>query len=109
MTTRASTGALPAQLQHEAPHAGVASGEAVVVDQVLPDRHRVAAPLEPQLDELAVRLAGARRGRATKRWHRGRPRLGVGGHLRRGGRFCRPVLAPIRPPRPRTAMPAAFR
>ena len=35
-----------AQLAHEALHALVAAGEAVLIDQVLPDRYRVAASAE---------------------------------------------------------------
>jgi hypothetical protein len=48
-----------AQLAHEAPHAGVPGREAVLVDQVLPDRHGVAAAAEGQLDQLPIRLSQA--------------------------------------------------
>lgn len=47
------------QVAHEAAHARVAGGEAVVVDQVLPDRPRIAATPERLGNELAVRHAGA--------------------------------------------------
>jgi hypothetical protein len=74
---------LGAPLRHEAPHARVAGREAVVVDQVLPDRHGRAAAAQRLLDPLAVGLAGARlRATAGRRW----PDR-VGGHLY--GRFCR--------------------
>ena len=70
MTTRASAGVAAAQLPHEAPDARVPGGEAVVVDQVLPDGHRVAAARQRLGDHLAVRLAGARARRAPgrRRW-----------------------------------------
>ena len=84
----------------EAPHAGIARREAVVVDQVLPDGHGVAAAAERVDDQLAVGLAraGLRRSTGTLLRYgcgvtgvcagrRGRRR--VGGHLRRNGRFCR--------------------
>jgi hypothetical protein len=54
----------------------------VVVDEVLPDRHRVAAQAERRDDELAIRFAGT----GTRRATRGR-RPRVGGHLTRGGRI----------------------
>jgi hypothetical protein len=86
--------ALAAQLAHEAAYARVTTGEAVLIDEVLPDRHGVPAAVEGQLDQLAVRLAGARRRCAAGRgWPRRggqeprRQRGGVGGHLT--GRFCR--------------------
>ena len=58
----------------------VGSGEAVLVDQLLPDRHRVATVREALFDQFAIGLAGARCGgngfeSAAK----------VGGHL--NGRF----------------------
>lgn len=64
---------------------GVAGGEAVIVDQVLPDGHRVAATTHRFGNQLPVRLAGAGARRATRR---GRPRRrrSVGGHLPCGGR-----------------------
>ena len=88
--------ALAAQLDHEAPHAGVPGREAVLIDEVLPDRHGVAAAAEGELDQLAVRLAGAG-GRAPGSGGGGRvgrpaqarrdPGAEVGGHLT--GRICR--------------------
>ena len=54
-----------AQLAHEALDALIAAGEAVVVDQVLPDRHGVAAAGEPQFDGVAMHRA-----RAGRRWRR---------------------------------------
>ena len=77
----------------------------MVVDQVLPDRHRVPAATQRLRNQLAVRLAGARArrrpGGASRRWVGGhRPRSGrfcargVGGHLVGGGRFWRPVRRP---------------
>ena len=84
----------------EAPHAGIAGREAVVVDQVLPDGHGVAPAGERLDDQLAVGLARARLRRSTGPLrgnrcglvralasHRGRRR--IGGHLRRNGRICR--------------------
>jgi len=50
MTTRVD-GSPTAQLPHEAAEAGVASGKAVVIDRVLPDRHRVA----PAVQRSAIR------------------------------------------------------
>jgi hypothetical protein len=44
---------LAAHLDHEAPDAGVPGREAELINQVLPDRHGVAAPAEGQLDQLA--------------------------------------------------------
>ena len=95
ITGCASGGALAAERHHEAPHAGVAGREAVLIDEVLPDRHGVAAAAEGQLDQLAIRLAGAgRRGPAGRRRPPRRARrgpaassAGVGGHLT--GRVCR--------------------
>jgi hypothetical protein len=80
--------ALAAELAHEAAHTGVAAGELMLIDEVLPDGHGVAAAAERQLDQLAIRFAGAggrcpaaprrpRRERARAR----RDRAGVGGHL----------------------------
>jgi len=66
-----------ASLTHEALHALVATGEAVLGDQVLPDGHGVAAAAEPHVDGLPVRLAGAGAG------DHGR----VGDHLVLVGRF----------------------
>src|SRR6058998_2179739 len=55
-----------AQRHDEAAHAGVLGGKAVIVDEVPPDRHRVAAPGERQLDQLAVGRAGAGGGRPLR-------------------------------------------
>ena len=84
----------------ETPHACIARGEAVVVDQVLADGHGVAPAAERVDDQLAVGLARARLRRPTGpllgdgcggggalAGRRGQRR--VGGHLRRNGRFCR--------------------
>ena len=104
-------GALAAELPDEAADAGVPPREAVVIDQVLPDRHGIAPPGE--------RRARSARGRARRRWpwglgswaaarragSRGRPEgRQVGGHLT--GRFWRRRRAPAGR---RTAIPAAFR
>jgi hypothetical protein len=81
---------LTTQRDHEAPHAGVARGEAMLIDEVLPDRHRIAPAADGQPDQLAVGLAGARRrgtaggGRPSRRTRR--QGSGVGGHL--SGRIC---------------------
>src|SRR5207245_2781476 len=84
--------ALAAELHHEAPHARIPGREAVLIDEVLPDRHGVATAAESQFDELAVRRAGTRgRGPVARRRPRRelrkawRARPGVGGHLT--GRF----------------------
>jgi len=76
------------QLRHEALHAAVARGEAVAVDQLLPDRHGVAAVRVRLLDPCAVRLARARLRRAALR-HRPRRRPGDRARARRrvGGRL----------------------
>ena len=63
-----------AQLHHVSHHACVLPREAVVGDQVLPDRHRVAAALQSRLDDLPVRLARARRRAAAWSWRRFRRR-----------------------------------
>lgn len=83
---------------------GVPRGEAVIVDEVLPDRHRVAAAAQGLRNQLAVRLAGARRRRPTGP-HRparvgghladgGRSGPGVGGHLSGNCRFWRTFARP---------------
>ena len=56
-----------ALLAHEPLDAVVAPREAVVVHQILPDGHRVAATRQPQFDDFPVGLAGARRGAAAVR------------------------------------------
>ena len=77
-----------AELPHEAAHARVPAGEAVVVDEVLRNRHRVPPATQGLDDELAIRLAGAGARRTARRSLR--VGGGVGGHLRRGGRIWRP-------------------
>ena len=94
-------GPLAPQHEDKAADAGVLGGEAVIVDEVAPDRHGVTAAGEGRLDQLAIRLARAGRGRASRRSPRaqraGNPwRMGarVGGHLY--GRFCRGMAPPAR-------------
>ena len=53
-------GLLTAQRDHEATNTLVAVREAVIIDQVLPHRHRVAALGDTRLDEFAVGLARTR-------------------------------------------------
>ncbi len=88
------------QLPDKAADAGIAGREAVVVDQILPDRDGVAPPRHRGLDQLAVGLTGTGpRGpagpprRAGVGEHQGRGgrlwRRRVGGHLPGNGRFCR--------------------
>jgi hypothetical protein len=86
--------ALAAELPHEAPDAGVPGGEAVLIDEVPPDGHRLAPAFEGEVDQFAVRLAGTGPGRPAGRRRPGRQPRGtrqspakVGGHLT--GRFCR--------------------
>jgi hypothetical protein len=73
--------ALLRQSPDEALHAGVLRGEAVLIDEVLPDRLRVATDLDRPLDDLAVRLAST--GLRARTGHRLDAR--VGGHF--VGRF----------------------
>ena len=87
-----------AQLDDVTPHAGVARREAVLIDEVPPDRG-VPAPAEGELDQLAVRLARARRrcaegrGRPRRRFCVARrERSEVGGHLT-GRLWWRPPTA----------------
>ncbi len=91
--------------------------EAVVVDQVLPDRHRVAPAAERLDDQLAIRLAGARARRARGDGPESVDTAGgeIAGFAGRGrwtppaemagfaGRFARTAAAPHRqcPPRAR--------
>src|SRR6185437_15231996 len=49
-----------AEGQDKAPHARIASREAVIVDEVLPDRHGVASAAERLGDLLSIGLARAR-------------------------------------------------
>src|SRR6266545_1443265 len=93
--------ALSPQRDHETPNAGVARGKAMLIDQVLPDRHGVAAAAEGERDQLPIRLAGAGdRGAAGGRGPHGqvgqarRQRAGVGGHLT--GRLWQGSAAPGR-------------
>ncbi len=88
-----------AQLANEPLDAVVSPGEAVVVHQVLPDGHGVAATRQPQFDDFPVRLARAGSRTAARLpfrlGHRGIGwlfRRRVGGHLY--GRFCRRSPAP---------------
>jgi hypothetical protein len=106
---------LAAQGDHEAPHTGVPGWEPVLVDEVLPDRHGIAAAPEGEFDQLAVGLAGARpRGpggsaaaMAAARRATQRPHAKVGGHLT--GRFCQVGghRTARRPPGPGTRTHAA--
>ena len=50
--------------------AGVLGGEAVIVDEIAPDCHGVAATAQGRLDQLAIRLTGAGGGRAPRRGRR---------------------------------------
>ena len=73
------------QLAHEALDALVAAREAAGVDQVLPDRHGVAATGQPHFDGVAMYRAGAGRRRRHRRLLGG-SHAKVGGHP--DGRFC---------------------
>ena len=73
-----------AQLADEALDARVAGAESVIVDELLIDRHGIATAPEPVLDQLAIRLARARRRRAARR-RRPLTRCAVGGHPLLGG------------------------
>ena len=57
-----------AQFAYEAFDARILAGEAVIVDQVLPNRLGIPAPGEPQFDRLAVGFAGTGGGAATRGW-----------------------------------------
>ena len=120
----------PRSVCDEAPHARIPRGEAVAIDQVLPDRHRVAATPERLDDQLSIRLARAR----TRRAARARDRAEsvdtsalvagfagrVGGHLPEmagfdgRSRWTPPAgiagfgLDSLGRPRPRTGMPGGF-
>ncbi len=79
----------------EAPHARVPPGEAVAIDQLLPDRHRIAPVAERFNDQLAIGLARTRGRRSTRHRIGGAHRIGrrrVGGHQHRGGRIWRRPL-----------------
>ena len=103
-----------AQLLDEALDAGIAAGEAMEGNQVLPDRHGIAAAGQGQLDQFPVRLAGAgawtpprayrtrgggfgqrlacRHRKVGSHLHGRFCHLRVGGHLH--GRFCRRFPSP---------------
>ena len=82
-----------AEREDEAADAGVLRGEAVIVDEVAPDRHRVTAAGDGELNHLAIGFAGTGCGRTA--WGRGRaqragdPQRKVGRHLY--GRVCQRV------------------
>jgi len=97
---------LAAERPHEAPHTGVPAREALLIDEVLPDRHGVAAAGEGQFEQLAVGLAGTGgRGPAGRRRPRRPARPGDsgrgsvdtslagfgGGRRRRGSRIAIPA------------------
>jgi hypothetical protein len=71
---------LAAQAANIPLYALIAAGKTVLVDQVLPDRHRIAALRQRQLDRLTVRLTNARSVSWTRFFH-----TRAGGHLH--GRF----------------------
>jgi hypothetical protein len=48
----------PAEAAHEAAHAGVLGGKAVIVDEITPDRDGIATAAGGEFDQLPVRLAG---------------------------------------------------
>jgi hypothetical protein len=74
-----------AQPAYETLDALVAAREPVLIDQILPDAHRVAAPRQFQLDHLAVSFADTYRAPAVLlRRHPFRQK--AGGH--QTGRFC---------------------
>jgi hypothetical protein len=96
-------GPRPAQRDDEAADAGVLGGKAVIVDEVAPDRHGIAAAVEGRFDQLAIRCARAggrraprRRGHAQRRGDPRRKGSRAGGHL--FGRICRWVAPPPRGP-----------
>src|SRR5882724_1039335 len=96
-------GPLTTKHEDEATDARILGGEAVIIDEIAPDRHGIAAAGERRLDQLAIRCARAGRGRAPWGWRRvqrgGDPRhkgSGVGGHL--FGRICQWVAPPSRWP-----------
>ena len=93
-----------AQFRHVAADTRVLGAEAVVIDQVLPDRHRIAAAAQRLRDQLVVRRTGTRRRRARRprvgghpRWRHARFWIGVGGHLSGNCRFCCPFAWPAPP------------
>ena len=58
-------GPLAAERDHEAADAGVLGGKAVIVDEVAPDRHGVAAAGHGELNQFAIGPARARGGRPS--------------------------------------------
>ncbi len=90
----------PAEVSDEATDAGVARREAVVIDQVLPDRHGIPAAAERVDNQLAVRVAGARR----SSWRRPR-RRGVG--VDTSAEMAAFGFSSPGRPRPRITIPAA--
>jgi hypothetical protein len=64
------TGPLAAQRDDEATDARILGGEAVIIDEIAPDRHGIAAAGERHLDQLAIRFARAGRGRTPWGWWR---------------------------------------
>ena len=78
-----------AQLAHEALHALVATGEAVLGDQVLPDGLRIPASAETQLDGFPVRFAetGGRNAVGTFPFRAAQLHAKPGDHLILVGRF----------------------
>ncbi len=52
MITRASGETDPRNFEYEALNALIAARKPVLIDQILPDAHRVAAPRQLQLDHL---------------------------------------------------------
>ena len=89
-----------AQFQDEAPDTRVPRGEAVVVDQVLPDRDRVTPVPQCRDNQLAIRLActGTRRtrGGSPRRWTPPRKWLVFPAWSRWTPRRKWPVLPPVR-------------
>ncbi len=75
---------IASKLPDESLDARIPRPEAVVVDQLLPNRHRVAALGERRFNQVDMRLAGTDGGRATARRHPFRAAR-VGEHL--FGRF----------------------
>jgi len=57
---------LPTDGDDEAADAGVLGRKAMIVDEVAPDGHGVAAAVEGHLDQFAIRFARAGRGRAPR-------------------------------------------
>ena len=80
--------AMGTQFQDEAPDAGVAGGEAVVIDEVLPDRDRIAPEPQGLHDDVVEGLTSARSRRSSRANRRCRSQK-VGGHLPGNGRFWR--------------------